>query len=243
MRSYAFVLVPGAGGSASYGHLVAPELRARGHEAIPVELPAADDRAGLPDYAAAVVGAIGERDPESIVLVAQSLGGFVAPLVCERVRVALLVLVNAMIPTPGETPDEWWRNTRHAEAKREQNLRDGRASDAPFEPLIDFFHDVPQPVIDEGWAQGEPRHAWPPIVVASRAGTGQPRGCSLSRRRGRYDALMASRRRERARDRGTAGTSGRGGPGATWMAWPTCERCIIPRRSHEDAPPPTPPSS
>ena len=34
-------------------------------------------------------------------LVAQSLGGFTAPLVCDRVPVDLLVLLNAMIPEPG----------------------------------------------------------------------------------------------------------------------------------------------
>jgi thioesterase domain-containing protein len=72
MRSFTFVLVPGAGGSAWYWHLVAPKLQVRGHEAVPAELPAADDRAGLPEYAAAVVVAIGDRDPEGVVLVALS---------------------------------------------------------------------------------------------------------------------------------------------------------------------------
>jgi len=159
MQSFTFVLIPGAGGSAWYWHLVAPKLRERGHEAVPVELPAADERAGLQQYAAAVVHAIGNRDPKRVVLVAQSLAGFTAPLVCQQVRVALLVLVNAMIPKPGETPGEWWRNTRHEQAKRQQNLRDGRRADAPFDPLIDFFHDVPQPVVDDAWAQGEPRQS------------------------------------------------------------------------------------
>src|SRR5262249_26035671 len=93
------------------------------------------------------------------VLVAQSLAGFTAPLVCTQVPVALLVLLNAMIPNSGETPGEWWRNTRHDAAKREQNRRDGRPADAAFDPLIDFFHDVPQPVIEEARAQGEPRQS------------------------------------------------------------------------------------
>ncbi len=159
LTSFIFILVPGAGGSAWYWHLVAPTLQERGHEAVPVELPAADDRAGLPEYAAAVVRAVGNRDPKRVVLVAQSLAGFTAPLVCDKVRVALLVLVNAMIPKPGETPGEWWGSTGHAEAKRRQNLRDGRRADAPFDPLIDFFHDVPQPVVDNALAQGEPRQS------------------------------------------------------------------------------------
>lgn len=55
-----------------------------------------------------------------------------------------MVLVNAMIPRPGETPGEWWGNTGHAEAKRQQNLRDGRRADAPFDPL-DAARPAPRP--------------------------------------------------------------------------------------------------
>jgi len=131
-------------------------------------LPAADDRAGLPQYSATVVRAIGNRDPKRVVLVAQSLAGFTLPLVCQEIQVAMLVLVNAMIPKPGETPGEWWGNTDHAEAKRQQNVRDGRRADAPFDPLSDFFHDVPQPVVDKAWAQGEPRQS--DTVFGSRRG-------------------------------------------------------------------------
>src|SRR5262245_54102753 len=177
MRSFSFVLVPGAGGDAWYWHLVAPKLEQEGHEAIPVNLPAADDRAGLPEYTAAVVGAMRGRGPRRIALIAQSLGGFTAPLVCEQVPIALLVLVNAMIPMPGETPGQWWKNTGYAEAKRRGNLRDGRGAEAPFDPLLDFFHDVPQPVIDSAWARGEPHQsdtvfgspctikAWPTVIT------------------------------------------------------------------------------
>lgn len=104
MTRNTFILIPGAGGSAWYWHLVVPRLEQRGHEAVPVSLPAADDAAGLPEYADAVVRAIGDREPRHVVIVAQSLGGFAAPLVCQQVPVALLVLVNAMIPKPGETP-------------------------------------------------------------------------------------------------------------------------------------------
>jgi pimeloyl-ACP methyl ester carboxylesterase len=156
MKDATFVLIPGAGGSAWYWHLVEPKLRERGYEAISVTLPAADDSAGLVDYAAAVVHAVGKKTSRRLVLVAQSLGGFTAPLVCEHVPMSLLITVNAMIPKPGETPGKWWSNTGHAEAKREQNIRDGRDIAAPFDPLSEFFHDVPQRVIDEAWAQGEP---------------------------------------------------------------------------------------
>jgi hypothetical protein len=133
MPNVTFILIRGAGGRAWYWHLVEPKLRQRGHEAVPVSLPAADDNAGLPEYAAAVVRAIDNGEPRDVVVVAQSLGGFTAPIVCNQRSVALLVLLNAMIPKPGERPVEWWTNTRHEEAKRRQNQRDGRPADAPFD--------------------------------------------------------------------------------------------------------------
>jgi surfactin synthase thioesterase subunit len=96
MQRYSFVLVPGAGGDAWYWHLITRQLEDSGHETLPVDLPAADERAGLPEYVDAVIRAIGGRDPTRLVVVAQSLGGFTAPLVCHRVPAALLVLVNAL---------------------------------------------------------------------------------------------------------------------------------------------------
>ncbi|MDN5760450.1 MAG: alpha/beta hydrolase, partial [Tomitella sp.] len=107
MQNITFALIPGAGGSAWYWHLVERELRHHDHETVAVALPAADHAAGLPDYAAAVVRAVGESNPRPLVLVAQSLGGFTAPLVYEQIAVSLLVLINAMIPKPGETPGSW----------------------------------------------------------------------------------------------------------------------------------------
>jgi pimeloyl-ACP methyl ester carboxylesterase len=72
----AFVLVPGAGGAAWYWHRVVPLLEKAKHEAIAVDLPGADEHAGLSAYADRVVESVGPRD---VVLVAQSLGGFTAP--------------------------------------------------------------------------------------------------------------------------------------------------------------------
>ena len=96
-----FILIPGAGGVAWYWHRVKTLLEGAKHGAIAVDLPGDDERADLSAYAGRVVEAIGSR--EDTVLVAQSLGGFTAPLVCDRVCVRMLVFVNAMIPLPGET--------------------------------------------------------------------------------------------------------------------------------------------
>jgi pimeloyl-ACP methyl ester carboxylesterase len=130
-----FVLLPGAGSDSWYWHLVVPDLEAAGHDVVAVDLPVTDDEAGFPEYADVVVDAIGER--KDVVLVAQSLSGFVAPLVAARVPVDLMVLVAAMVPRPGESAGEWWTNTGHARA---------RGLDASDDPVELFLHDVPDDV-------------------------------------------------------------------------------------------------
>src|SRR3712207_5760810 len=119
-----FALIHGGGGSAWDWHLVAPELNERGHEAIAVDLPTNDASAGWWAYADAVVGAIGGRQP--VIVVGHSLGGFTAPLVCPRLSGDLLVLVAAMVPSPGERFDEWWTHVGY--------------EDSEFDDV--FYHDV-----------------------------------------------------------------------------------------------------
>ena len=141
-----FVLIPGAGGAAWYWHRVAPLVAAAGHEAIPVDLPGADQSAGLPQYAALVIDAIGHRT--DVVLVAQSLAGFTVPLVAERVTVRGIVLVNAMIPLPGETAGAWWDDTGAPQARAAAAQAGGYSPD--FDEQLYFLHDVPAEVIADG---------------------------------------------------------------------------------------------
>ena len=56
-----YVLIHGAGSDSWYWHLVAPELRAMGHDVVAPDLPCDDDSAGLAEYADTVVDAIGDR--------------------------------------------------------------------------------------------------------------------------------------------------------------------------------------
>jgi pimeloyl-ACP methyl ester carboxylesterase len=139
------VLVPGAGGSAWVWSRVTRFLVEAGHEAIAVDLPGDDETAGLTRYTGLVVDAIGSR-PE-VVLVAGSFGGFTAPLVCERVSVRELVLVNAMIPDPGETVRDWWTHTGALEAQDEAARAGGYG---PFDAATYFLHDVDAEVVAEG---------------------------------------------------------------------------------------------
>lgn len=124
--SVTFALVPGAGGQGWYWHRLVPELEARGHDAVPIDLPADDDTAGLAEYVDTIVESLGDRDP--VVVVAQSMGGLSAPLVCARRSVRLLVLVNAMVPAPGETGGTWWAATGQAAARAARGRRSADAT-------------------------------------------------------------------------------------------------------------------
>ena len=141
-----FVLIPGAGGTAWYWSHVVPLLQDAGHEAVAVDLPGDDESAGLPEYTSLVLEAIGNRS--GVVLVAQSLGGFTAPLVCEGASVRELVLVNAMIPAPGETPGAWWDDTGWDSARQAAATHHGYSTE--FDAETYFLHDVPAEVIAEG---------------------------------------------------------------------------------------------
>jgi pimeloyl-ACP methyl ester carboxylesterase len=155
-----FVLIPGAGGDAWQWHLLVRELESLGHDAVAVTLPAGDDRAGWSEYADAVVDAIGDR--RELVLVAQSLAGFTAPLVCERLPVDLLVLLNAMIPEPGETGNEWWSNTGSGVAHHEHLAALGLADKADDDRVV-YYHDVSPDVVDEAYRRGEPEQSMTPM--------------------------------------------------------------------------------
>ena len=155
-----FVFIHGAGDVGWYWHLVQTELRARGHDSIAPDLPCGDAAAGPAEYADAVVNAIGERT--GLVVVAQSAGGFTAPLVCERVPVELLVLIAPMIPAPGESPAEYWTNTGYQPEERYDD------------PIELFYQDVSPGLAAEALRRGRdqsearmtephPLRAWPDV--------------------------------------------------------------------------------
>ena len=156
-----YVLIHGAASDSWYWHLVVPQLRARGHDVVAPDLPCDDDSAGLAEYTDTVVDAIGNRT--ELIVVAQSLGGFTAPLVCDRVPARLMVLVAAMVPAPGEPPGDWWAKTGWEQARRQLLERDGRSIE-DFDVMADFFHDVPPDVVAEALARGERDQSGTPMA-------------------------------------------------------------------------------
>ncbi|WP_272472431.1 alpha/beta fold hydrolase [Baekduia alba] len=156
-----FVLVPGAGGEGWYWSRVAPLLRAAGHDAIAVDLPAGDEDAGLDAYADVILEAVGGRT--GVTLVAQSMGAFSAPLAAERADVAGLLLVCPMIPAPGESASGWWAGSGQLAARRANEEREGRDPDAPFDEREAFFHDVAPEIVEEAYAGDPPQQADKPF--------------------------------------------------------------------------------
>jgi pimeloyl-ACP methyl ester carboxylesterase len=157
-----FVFIHGAGDVGWYWHLVEAALRERGHDTVSPDLPCDDDSAGLPEYADTVVDAIGDR--RTLIVVAQSFGGFTAPLVCDRVAVELLVLVAPMIPAPGEAPADYWAHTRYDQEARERY----------DDEIALFYQDVPRELAAEALKRGRtqsearmrepsPLRAWPDV--------------------------------------------------------------------------------
>jgi pimeloyl-ACP methyl ester carboxylesterase len=126
------------------------------------DLPCDDDSAGLAEYADTVVEAIGDR--RDLVVVAQSAGGFTAPLVCDQVEVKLLVLVAPMIPAPGEATADYFVDTRYDEEVRESYE----------DPIELFYQDVPPELASEAlrrvreqsearMGDPSPLRAWPDV--------------------------------------------------------------------------------
>ena len=153
-------MIHGAGDVGWYWHLVDAELRGKGHDVVAPDLPCDDDRAGLSEYADAVLEAIGDRG--DLVVVAQSAGAFTAPLVCDRTPVEQLVLVAGLIPVPGEAGRDWWTNTGY-ESPAES-----------YDVVATFYHDVPPELaaeaLERSRAQSDtpslepwPLEAWPDV--------------------------------------------------------------------------------
>jgi pimeloyl-ACP methyl ester carboxylesterase len=160
-----YALIPGAGGRAWYWHRILPLLWARGHEAIAIDLPADDDTADLTAYADIVSDAVADATG-SLVLVAQSMGAFTAPIVAARLRSAgstpRMILVNPMVPAVSEAPGVWWEASGQQAARIAYFQRIGLPR-SDFDPIEDFFHDVPEPVRTEALSQPEPQQSDAPF--------------------------------------------------------------------------------
>lgn len=138
-----FMLVHGGLHDSSCWHLLVPELRRLGHEALTVDLPVDEPGRGLDAYAEVVLDAL---PPGPAFIVGHSLGGFVAPRVAlQRPDCRIVMLCAGFPPTsPAEvTPvsaDDYPGMIRDAQD----------CISAPRETaLAAFYAGVPQAVAEE----------------------------------------------------------------------------------------------
>jgi len=178
-----YVLIPGAGGAGWLWSRVVPLLEAAGHTAVALDLPADDEDAGLPEYVELAHAACAYA--EDVVLVAQSLGGFTAVMTADHLCRAgrpprALVLLNAMVPAPGETPGDWW-DAVDSESARKAAAAAGGWSDDPYDLEAYFLHDVDPAVAAEGEQHQREEveavfvspcaiESWPPVPTRVLAG-------------------------------------------------------------------------
>ena len=110
------------------------------------------------------------------------MGGFTAPIVCTRRRVDLLVLLNAMIPMPGETFNAWGANTGSGPARAEDHASLGLSPGEAEDNAVIYYHDLPPDLraeaqartwqdqskkpLDEPW----PLSSWPDVPTRVLAG-------------------------------------------------------------------------
>jgi pimeloyl-ACP methyl ester carboxylesterase len=98
-----FALVHGAWHGAWCWERLTPELEARGHSVVAMDLPSDDPAATFETYADVVAAAL-ETEPEGeVVLVGHSLAGLTIPLVAARGRVSRLVYLCALVPIPARS--------------------------------------------------------------------------------------------------------------------------------------------
>jgi pimeloyl-ACP methyl ester carboxylesterase len=148
-----FALVHGSGDGGWAWHLVQRALTDRGHDAVAPDLPTDREDATWRECAEAVAGAVGAAD--HVVLVGHSSGGFVVPLAAELVDASLQVFVAGMVPTPGESADEWFDHVGWPAAVARAARHDGGLTGST-DPAVGFYHDVPADLAARAAARERP---------------------------------------------------------------------------------------
>lgn len=166
-------LVHGAWHGAWCWQRLLPELEARGHRAVAVDLPCDDPTAGCLRYAEVVDQALPRTD--DLVLVGHSLGGLTIPLVAARRPVRALVYLCAVLPAFGRSLEDQVAGdpslyaTGYATHAGRVTHQDGSTSWADAAAADVFYHDCPAE--DTRWA-------WTRLRRQSRAPRREP--CPLT---------------------------------------------------------------
>jgi pimeloyl-ACP methyl ester carboxylesterase len=136
-----FVLVHGAWHGAWCWSRLLPEMEARGHTSVVMDLPVEDGDATFEDYADAVLRSYA-ADVEDAVLVGHSLGAMVLPLVVAARPASMLVSLCGLIPNVHGRPWDDAPPMGRPEAYQTVTLDDGSSVFRTFESArLTFYAD------------------------------------------------------------------------------------------------------
>ena len=153
-----FALVHGAWGSGWHWASIPERLRAAGHEVVAPDLPCDDPAATFDDYAQVVLDALGDAD--DVVVVGFSLGGLTAARVAVARPVRDLVYIAAIVPEPGSTLMEQFRDPlMHRDYLEGLELIDkgSRWVDVDVYHRIGYDESVPREVVQERFDRLRPQ--------------------------------------------------------------------------------------
>lgn len=172
---------------------------------------------------------------------AESMGGFTAPIGCDRIKVELLVMLNAMIPVPGETFTAWWSNTGSGPARAEYHAGIGMGPGDADDEVVIYYHDLPDEIRDEAMTRAWQDQSMTPLdeLLAIAGVAGRPDACAGWPARSdvparvpktdRSPAIGSGGRRDRRRSHGGDEQPGRTGrpPGGVPHLRPRSTTCRL----------------
>lgn len=145
-----FIFLHGAWHGAWCWHRLLPEMEARGHRSVVMDLPVEDGDATFEDYANAVLASY-PADLEDGVLVGHSLGAMVLPLVAASRPPSLMVFLCGLIPNVAGKP---WHDAPpmgRPDAYQTKTLADGSSIFPTYESARATFYADCDPQ-DARWA-------------------------------------------------------------------------------------------
>jgi pimeloyl-ACP methyl ester carboxylesterase len=145
-----FAFVHGAWHGAWCWSRLLPEMEARGHQSVVMDLPIEDGNATFEDYADVVLASY-PADLEDGVLVGHSLGAMVLPLVAASRPASLLVFLCGVIPNVDGRPWDDAPRMGRPRAYETETLDDGSSVFQTFESAQFTFYADCDPE-DAGWA-------------------------------------------------------------------------------------------
>jgi pimeloyl-ACP methyl ester carboxylesterase len=145
-----------------------PELRARGHDAVAMDMAVDDPDATLTDFVDSVVEALAGVDGP-VVIVGHSMAGLVIPHVAPRRPVSRLVFLAAMFDNLPSGAGDGLDDVPGSVIDRDVLCSDGRVTTiSPEGAVASFFHDCAPDDVEWALARLRPQNRAPATPLVAR---------------------------------------------------------------------------